>query len=60
MEIGTLARPADLDSALGLIRKEGGVPVGGGLWLRMSARKIGLAVDLSASASNISAMRAIS
>ncbi len=47
MEIGDLARPSDLDSALGLIRSEGGVPLGGGLWLRMSAKRIGLAVDLS-------------
>ncbi len=48
MEIGNLARPADLDSALDLIRKERGVPIGGGLWLRMSSKRIGLAVDLSA------------
>jgi len=46
MEIGNLARPTDLDAALELIRKERGVAVGGGLWLRMSSKPMGLAVDL--------------
>jgi CO/xanthine dehydrogenase FAD-binding subunit len=47
MEIGNLARPTDLDAALELIRIEGGVAVGGGLWLRMGSKSVGLAVDLS-------------
>jgi CO/xanthine dehydrogenase FAD-binding subunit len=47
MEIGNLARPTDLDAALELIRREHGVAIGGGLWLRMSSKPMPLAVDLS-------------
>lgn len=47
MVIDELARPADLDTALDLVRNGHGIAVGGGLWLRMSAKRIKLAVDLS-------------
>jgi len=48
MVIDRLVVPADPDEALELIREKRGVPLGGGLWLRMSGKRIGLAVDLSA------------
>jgi CO/xanthine dehydrogenase FAD-binding subunit len=47
MDIADLERPTDLDAALELIRAKRGVAVGGGLWLRMSSKPLGLAVDLS-------------
>jgi CO/xanthine dehydrogenase FAD-binding subunit len=46
MDIANLERPTDLDAALELIRAKRGVAVGGGLWLRMSSKPLGLAVDL--------------
>jgi CO/xanthine dehydrogenase FAD-binding subunit len=48
MEIGRFARPRGLEEALELIVEQKGLPVAGGAWLHLGARKIDLAVDLSA------------
>lgn len=47
MRITRLERPMSLDEARRLISDEGGIPIGGGVWLRMAPRTIKLGVDLS-------------
>ncbi len=47
MDIHTLARPRSIGEALELIREKSGVPVAGGVWLKMHPRPLALAVDLS-------------
>ena len=48
MEISTFVRAASLDEAYTLVHEQKGFPVGGGAWSRLNARRVDLAVDLSA------------
>ncbi|MGC9313774.1 MAG: FAD binding domain-containing protein [Sediminispirochaetaceae bacterium] len=48
MEISTFVRAASLDEAYTLIHEQKGFPIGGGAWSRLNARRVDLAVDLSA------------
>lgn len=48
MEISTFVRAASLDEAYTLIHEQRGFPIGGGAWSRLNARRVDLAVDLSA------------
>ncbi len=47
MDIGIYTRPTNMDEARSLIVEKRGMPIGGGAWLHMAARKADLAVDLS-------------
>ena len=47
MQIGSYTRPKNLDEAYSLIVEKRGMPIGGGAWMRTTARKVDLAVDLS-------------
>lgn len=47
MEIGSYMRPKSMDEAYSLIVEKRGMPIGGGAWMHMAARKTALAVDLS-------------
>jgi len=47
MEIGSYTRPKSMDEAYSLVVEKRGIPIGGGAWTHMTARKAALAVDLS-------------
>jgi len=47
MEIGSYLRPKSMEEAYSLIVEKRGMPIGGGAWMHMAARKTALAVDLS-------------
>jgi len=48
MEISSFVRTKSLDEAYTLIHEQKAFPIGGGAWSRLNARRIDLAVDLSA------------
>lgn len=48
MEISSFVRAKSLDEAYTLIHERKAFPIGGGAWSRLNARRIDLAVDLSA------------
>ena len=47
MDIGSYMRPKSIDEAYSLVVEKRGIPVGGGAWMHMAARKAAMAVDLS-------------
>jgi CO/xanthine dehydrogenase FAD-binding subunit len=47
MDIHEYLRPKTLDEAYEAIVEREGVPIGGGAWMRMNVRSVGLAVDLA-------------
>ena len=47
MRIGRYERPATIDEAATLVFKEGGLPLGGGVWTNQHSRPVALVVDLS-------------